>query len=65
MRFTQGKDAAKTLAVIRRTVVYMENVIFGPNPTHGLSEEILAECTNKEDLCAFWAVIGGEHCFWM
>jgi hypothetical protein len=41
-------------------VVYMENDIFGPSPTHDLSEEILAECTNKEALCAYWAVIGGE-----
>jgi hypothetical protein len=65
--FTQGgKDAPKTLDVIRRTVVYMENDIFGPSPTHDLSEEILAECTNKEALCAYWAVIGGEDCnFWM
>ena len=67
MRFyTQGKDAPKTLDVVRRTVVYMESDIFGPNPTHDLSEEILAECTNKEALCAYWAVIGGEDWFfWM
>lgn len=36
----------------------MQNDIFGPNPTHTLSEEILAECTNREELCAFWAAIG-------
>jgi len=60
-RGKQGKDASKTLDVIRRTLLYMENDIYGPNPTHGLSEEILGECINKHKLCAFWAVIGGKH----
>lgn len=59
--FQQGADGIKTLDVIRKTVAYMENDIFGPSATHSLSDMILAECTNKEDLCAFWAAIGGEH----
>jgi len=50
--------------VIRRTVRYMENVIH-TNPTYDLSEEILAGCTNREDLCAFRAAIGGEHMMWL
>ncbi|KAL3780752.1 hypothetical protein ACHAW5_006422 [Stephanodiscus triporus] len=53
----EGKKAPETLDVIRRTVNYMENDIY-TNSTYDLSEEILAECTNREDLCAFWAVIG-------
>ncbi len=36
----------------------MENEIYGENPTHTLTEEVLAECTNKEELCAFWASVG-------
>merc|ERR1711966_140892 len=32
--------------------------IYGPNPTHALSGEVLAECVNREELCAFWAAIG-------
>ncbi|KAL9179342.1 hypothetical protein ACHAXT_008632 [Thalassiosira profunda] len=54
----EGKDAPKTLEVIRKTVEYMQNDIFGSDATHDLSEEILAECTNREELCAFWAAIG-------
>ncbi|KAL3827246.1 hypothetical protein ACHAXA_004721 [Cyclostephanos tholiformis] len=54
----EGNDAPKTLDVIRKTILYMENDIYGPNPKYKLSEEILAECTNKHKLCAFWAVIG-------
>jgi hypothetical protein len=57
----QGADSPKTLEVIRKTVTYMENDIYGPSSTHGLSEEIIAECTNKEELCAYWAAIGGKH----
>jgi hypothetical protein len=56
----QGEKAPDTLEVIRRTVLYMENDIFGPNANHDLRDEILAECTNREDLCSFWAVIGGK-----
>ena len=51
----QGVDYLKTMEVVRKTVTYMENDIYGPNPTHELSETILAECTNREELCAFWA----------
>lgn len=54
----QGEDSSKTLEVIRKTITYMQNEIYGPNPTHTLSEAILAECTNREELCAFWAAIG-------
>ena len=36
----------------------MENDIYGENPKHDLSEAILAECTNREELCAFWVAIG-------
>ncbi len=56
---TQGSTATDTLDAIRRTVRYMEDDIHGRN-VHDLSESILAECTNKEDLCSYWAVIGGE-----
>ena len=48
----------QTLEVIRKAITYMQNEIYGPNPTHTLSEAILAECTNGEELCAFWAAIG-------
>ncbi len=53
--------------MIRKTLMYMENDIYGPDSKHELSEEVLAECINKHKLCAFWAVIGGEILFsgWM
>lgn len=54
----QGTDSAKTFEVIKKTVRYMENDIHGPNPTHEISKEVLEECTNREELCAFWAAIG-------
>jgi hypothetical protein len=57
----QGIDSPKTMEVIRKTVEYMENDIYGPSATHSLSETILAECTNQEDLCAYWAAIGGKQ----
>jgi len=38
----------------------MQNDIHGPNPKHILSEEVLAACTNRDDLCAFWA--GNGQC---
>ena len=57
----QGKTAHETLDVIRRTVRYMDDNIY-TNPTYDLSEEkLLAECTNRDDLCAYRAAIGGEH----
>jgi hypothetical protein len=43
---------------IKQTLQYMENDIYGPNANHTLTDILLAECTNNEDLCAFWAVIG-------
>lgn len=46
--------------MIRKTLLYMENDIYGPDSKHELSDEVLAECINKHKLCAFWAVIGGE-----
>lgn len=36
----------------------METEIYGPNAKHDISPEVLAECTNREQLCAFWAAIG-------
>ncbi len=36
----------------------MRNDVHGPNPTLALSAEVLAECTNREGLCSFWAAIG-------
>eukprot|EP00584_Thalassiosira_punctigera_P024711 CAMPEP_0172554422 /NCGR_PEP_ID=MMETSP1067-20121228/54494_1 /TAXON_ID=265564 ORGANISM="Thalassiosira punctigera, Strain Tpunct2005C2" /NCGR_SAMPLE_ID=MMETSP1067 /ASSEMBLY_ACC=CAM_ASM_000444 /LENGTH=492 /DNA_ID=CAMNT_0013342791 /DNA_START=82 /DNA_END=1560 /DNA_ORIENTATION=- len=54
----EGVDAPKTLEVIRKTVAYMENDVYGPNPSVTLREEVLNECTNREELCAFWAAIG-------
>ncbi len=55
---TQGQDSPKTFEVVRKTVHYMENDIFSDNPTHDLSDQVLGECTNREELCAFWAAIG-------
>mmetsp|Transcript_13067 Transcript_13067/g.24006 ORF Transcript_13067/g.24006 Transcript_13067/m.24006 type:complete len:501 (+) Transcript_13067:57-1559(+) len=54
----EGSETFKTFEVIRKTVTYMQNDIYGPDPTHTLSEVVLAECTNREELCAFWAAIG-------
>ncbi|KAL7552255.1 hypothetical protein ACHAWF_015490 [Thalassiosira exigua] len=54
----EGTDAHKTWEVIRKTVTYMQNDIYGPDPKHSLSKEILEQCINREELCAFWAVIG-------
>lgn len=44
--------------IINQTIRYMKNDIYGQNATHTLTDILLAECTNNEDLCAFWAVIG-------
>eukprot|EP00578_Thalassiosira_sp_NH16_P025821 CAMPEP_0181086912 /NCGR_PEP_ID=MMETSP1071-20121207/6000_1 /TAXON_ID=35127 /ORGANISM="Thalassiosira sp., Strain NH16" /LENGTH=475 /DNA_ID=CAMNT_0023168781 /DNA_START=130 /DNA_END=1557 /DNA_ORIENTATION=+ len=54
----EGENSHKTLDVVRKTVAYMDNYIFGHNPTHSLSGTVVAECTNKEELCAYWAAIG-------
>ncbi|KAL7460273.1 hypothetical protein ACHAXS_000736 [Conticribra weissflogii] len=54
----EGQDSPKTFEVVRKTVHYMENDIFSDNPTHDLSDQVLGECTNREELCAFWAAIG-------
>jgi len=51
----EGMDAAKTFEVIRKTVTYMQNEVHSSNPTHQLS---VAECINRDELCAFWAAIG-------
>jgi hypothetical protein len=44
--------------VIRKTVDYMKNFVHAETPTHRLSEAIIKECTNNNELCAFWAAIG-------
>lgn len=54
----EGSNSEETLEVISKTVAYMENEVYGENPTHTLSEEVLNDCTNREELCAFWAAIG-------
>mmetsp|Transcript_23701 Transcript_23701/g.56124 ORF Transcript_23701/g.56124 Transcript_23701/m.56124 type:complete len:473 (-) Transcript_23701:1027-2445(-) len=54
----EGVDSEKTIDVVRKTVAYMENEIYGEDASHELSEEILEECVNKEELCSFWAAIG-------
>lgn len=54
----EGDSYEDTLEVIRKTVAYMENDVHGPNAKYQLSEVVLGECNNKEDLCAFWAAIG-------
>jgi len=54
----EGDSYDDALEVIRKTVAYMENDVHGPNAKYQLSEEIVGECNNKEDLCAFWATIG-------
>jgi hypothetical protein len=46
----EGKDAAKTLEVIEKTVDYMKNVVFAGGVD--VSEDIVGECTNKEE-CEF------------
>ena len=50
----EGEDSEKTIEVVRKTVDYMENTIYGEDATHELSEAILEECVNREDLCSFW-----------
>lgn len=54
----EGEETAKTWDVVRKTVSYMQDEIYGEHPSHTLSEEIVAECTNREELCSFWAAIG-------
>jgi len=56
----EGDSYKDTLEVIRKTVEYMENDVYGPNAKYQLSEKILGECNNKDGLCAFWAAI--EEC---
>ena len=54
----QGKDEAQTLLVVRKTIDYMRNYIFAETPTHRLSTEIISQCTNNHELCAFWVALG-------
>mmetsp|Transcript_15600 Transcript_15600/g.26594 ORF Transcript_15600/g.26594 Transcript_15600/m.26594 type:complete len:471 (+) Transcript_15600:99-1511(+) len=54
----EGDTYEDTLEVIRKTVAYMQNDVYGPNAKYQLSKEILGECTNKDGLCAYWASIG-------
>ena len=54
----EGDSHEDTLEVIRKTVDYMENDVYGPNAKYNLADEILGECNNKDGLCAFWASIG-------
>jgi len=54
----EGASADATMEVVRGTVAYMRDDVHGTNPTHALSPDIVAECVNREELCAFWAVIG-------
>jgi len=54
----EGDTYEDTLEVIRKTVAYMNNDVYGPNAKHQLSENILGECVNKDGLCAFWASAG-------
>ena len=53
----EGQEIDKIMDVIVRTIHYMENDIHGPNATHNLSTNLLAECRNKHQDCAFWAAI--------
>jgi len=50
----EGTDSENTIEVVRKTVAYMENEIYGEDASHDLSEKILEECVNKEELCSFW-----------
>jgi len=54
----EGDTYEDILEVIRKTVAYMKNDVYGPNAKHQLSEKILGECVNKDGLCAFWASSG-------
>ena len=50
--FLQGEYTVKTLDVIRKANQYMQNDALK------LSPQVIAECTNNEELCAFWAALG-------
>mmetsp|Transcript_17992 Transcript_17992/g.26087 ORF Transcript_17992/g.26087 Transcript_17992/m.26087 type:complete len:494 (+) Transcript_17992:38-1519(+) len=54
----QGTKVKDSLEIIRETIAYMENDVFGPNPTHDIPRETALECKNRDKLCAFWAAIG-------
>ncbi|KAL7520117.1 hypothetical protein ACHAWX_004862 [Stephanocyclus meneghinianus] len=54
----EGNEYANTFQVIRKTIEYMQNVVFAEDSTINLSPEIIGECVNRESLCAFWAAIG-------
>ena len=54
----EGVQYQDTLDVIKKTVAYMQNDVHGPNAKHQLSETLLGECINKDELCAFWAASG-------
>lgn len=43
----EGDKAEETLEVVRKTVDYMKNVVFGGKID--LDENIVGECTNKEE----------------
>ena len=58
-----GKDKDTTMLQIRKTIDYMKNYVFAEKPTHRLSPDIIKECTNNHELCAFWAAIGKFRVF--
>jgi prolyl 4-hydroxylase len=49
----EGAQAAETLEIIEKSVQYMQSDQFT-----ALSAEIRENCQNRNELCAFWAVIG-------
>ena len=52
----EGDKAEATLEVIKKTVDYMKNVVFGGKID--LDESIVGECTNKEECeCMSYSII--------
>jgi len=47
-----GDKARQTLEVVRETIEYMKTV------ADTVPEDIVKECKNRNELCAFWAAIG-------
>lgn len=52
LKIPQGEHSPRTLDVIRKTMHYMQNDL------QKLPPQVIAECTNRDELCAFWAAIG-------
>lgn len=54
-----GPQAVETQTRIDEIIVYMRDRVFGDtSPDNRILQSVAAECQMRNELCAFWAVIG-------